>query len=770
MTRRFSVLSTSTVRGLLVVLIVAVAALAYATTAVATSLTPGDVVVERDGNGGAEALTSSATPLYLDEFGPLGGLATSIALPTTESGSNKPITDSGGATSDGGLTLSANGECLVTAGIDAKPGTVHVLETKDTTNPRVVAVVNGAGEANTSTALTNFANENNPRSAASSECKKLWVGGNGTKTTGGVVAATLGAKEGTQLNEDKNVRDVEIANGQLYVSADPTVAGDVNVATVGTGLPTTKGQTITDLPFAKSGEPEEPYAYSFLTLGLGSTPDTLYIADRRKGGETAAIVKYGLNGEGKWIQHGSVEIPCEGCGAEEGVSGVTANDVNGLVTIYATVSGIGGKEGYLYRVNDASGVNGTFSGVPEEIAKAPVNEAWRGVAFAPGTTIGSGGTPPVAPTITAPEKALPAALGDPTNKTMPITVEDSAYAAKELTVRVTSSNEAAAPVSGISVTGTGKERVLHVTPGEVGLSKLSVTVEAPNGAFATWPIEYGVSANQGFESDRYYSANGATSASFSVGGGYMITAGDETNEIRLYKERDSGPPLKTWNFDSELPYGATSINIHGAARAGNTAYFVGGFQQQQRGSPARPQLDVAVRITGSGAGTELNYIGSYTGLREDLTDWDQNNGSPLGLTESAAPGTMGESPTGFKIEGVEFLPGSTTEAYVTFRSPLEPKGEIKEGDRTKALVIPITNFSSLFSGNPGTTHATFGTALEWSMPNTKAEAGEATGLSIRSIRANGEGEYLIIASTANSKDNLVQVWGWDGEPEDDRCC
>ena len=81
---------------------------------------------------------------------------------------------------------------------------------------------------------------------------------------------------------------------------------------------------------------------------------------------------------------------------------------------------------------------------------------------------------------------------------------------------------------------------------------------------------------------------------------------------------------------------------------------------------------------------------------------------------------------------MEFLPGSTTEAYLTFRAPLEPPGEIKADDRNKALVIPVTNFSSLFSGNPGTTHATFGTPLEWNIPNPFAgEPEEAGGLSIR---------------------------------------
>ncbi len=41
------------------------------------------------------------------------------------------------------------------------------------------------------------------------------------------------------------------------------------------------------------------------------------------------------------------------------------------------------------------------------------------------------------------------------------------------------------------------------------------------------------------------------------------------------------------------------------------------------------------------------------------------------------------------------------------------------------------------------------------------------GLSIRQIRKNAEGEYLILASTANSSDTSYQLWGWDGETEDE---
>ena len=81
------------------------------------------MVVLRDGNGGVESITSNAMPVHLDEFGPLGGLAESIALPTVENEGgvgNKPFTNSGSASSEGLLTLSENGECLLAAGYKAK--------------------------------------------------------------------------------------------------------------------------------------------------------------------------------------------------------------------------------------------------------------------------------------------------------------------------------------------------------------------------------------------------------------------------------------------------------------------------------------------------------------------------------------------------------------------------------------------------------------------------------------------------------------------------
>ena len=51
----------------------------------AAGFTPGDIVVERVGNGGA-ALSSASQAVFLNEYTPTGTLVQSIALPTAVSG------------------------------------------------------------------------------------------------------------------------------------------------------------------------------------------------------------------------------------------------------------------------------------------------------------------------------------------------------------------------------------------------------------------------------------------------------------------------------------------------------------------------------------------------------------------------------------------------------------------------------------------------------------------------------------------------------------
>jgi hypothetical protein len=714
---------------------VALAATMLACAGVAhASLTAGDVVVYRVG-AGSGALSGTTVPVFLDEYDASGALVETIALPTSSSGANKPLVASGSATSEGLLTLSGDGNYLMATGYDTAVGAAKISESKSATVPRTVARVSAAGEVDTTTALTDFANENNPRSATSSDGTSIWVGG----AAGGVRHTTLGSSTSTGLNEtDKNVRAVSIFNGQLYASADPTKAGALTIATVGSGLPTTATQTIANLPF--STVPKQPYGYAFLTLGLGSTPDTLYVADN----EAGAVVKFGLS-EGKWVRDGSVAV--------SGVTGLTANDASGVVTIFATSGGLEGKgPGSLWKITDTSGLGGTLSGGASEIAKTPANESLRGVAFAPGTTIGSGGPPPPpTPTIVPAETSLPAALGDPTNATLGLTVADSGFEAGELTVTASSSNEAVAP--SVSVTGSGASRTLTVTPGAVGHSTITLTVQAPDSGKATTTIDYGVSANEGDASDRYYAGAGNASTAIDVGGGYMVVGDDEGNVLRLYHERSSGEPVKTFDFTKVLPVGTSEADIEASARVGDTLYWIGSLSNKKSGKAA-PEHDIvfAATLSGSGAGSELTYLGSYTHLREDIVAWDEANGNPLGLAASTAAGLPSNEADGFNAEGLEFAAGSSEAAYVAFRAPLQPPGK-----RNDALLIPVTNFASLVThGNPGAAAATFGSALQWDLG----------GLGLRELRRNAAGQFLAIAGTSDDSNSTFGLYAWDGNPAD----
>jgi hypothetical protein len=720
--------------------------------ATAAAFTPGDIVVYRVGDGGT-ALSGTSAPVFLDEYSPDGTLVRSVPMPSTASGSDKPLVASGSASSEGLLTLSADGRYLIAPGYDAAVGTAKIASTDSVSVPRTVARVDGSGDVDTSTALSDFATGNNPRSATSSNGTDLWVGG----AAGGPRYATLGSSTSTELDSGtyKNVRQVSVVDGQLYASADPTKAG-LTIGTVGSGLPIATGQAVTNLPFATP--PGDPYAYSLLTLAGDSgtaghgTPDTLYEADVTAG----AVVKYGLV-DGSWVAQGSVPVT--------GAAGLTANDDNGTVTIYVTSSG-DGTTGTLYRITDDSGIGGTLHGTASTLATLPANEAARGVAFAPGTAIGSGGgvnKPPTAePTITTPRAALPAALGDPTNPTLPITVGYANADADALTVTATSSDTSVAPAAGVTVTGSGADRTLTVAPGAVGDSTITLTVAAPDGTSASTQIRYGVSADltaavagAGGTDPHYYAGAGNASAAVDAGGGYALVADDENSVLRLYDLRRSGAPVKTFDFSGQLPLGGTEVDIESVARSGDLLYWEGSLSTSSSGAtaPARRTL-FATRMSGTGADTTLTYVGSYTGLLSDLVAWDQNNGhglgaDHLGLAASSAAGVDGHESDALNVEGLEFASDGST-AYLAFRAPLEPTT-----DRHLAMLVPVTNFAALpTGGNPGSVHATFGAPVFFDLG----------GLGIRDIRRNADGQYLMIAGTADDTNSGFALYTWDGNP------
>ncbi|HYF29817.1 MAG TPA: T9SS type A sorting domain-containing protein [Chitinophagaceae bacterium] len=321
-----------------------------------SAFTPGNIVIYRVGDG-SSALSATARPVFLDEYTTTGTLVQSVPMPTSVSGANRALTAQGTAFM-GWITRSTNREYLAVVGFNATPGTSVSLSNAATIN-RVVGLIRYDGTINTTTALSDYASAGQPMAAITNDGTNIWA----TGSTGGVRYTTAGTVGTTvQLaTTPTNLRVPEINDGQLYVSLP---AG--GVATVGTGLPTTAGQTITILPGLPSSG-GSPYQYVFMDMDAGvAGSDVLYIADATNG-----ILKFSLVG-GTWTANGSAGV------GTDVYRGLTATRSGSTVTLYATRA-----NSQLVSLVDASGYNGTLSGTPTLLATAATNTAFRGVALSP---------------------------------------------------------------------------------------------------------------------------------------------------------------------------------------------------------------------------------------------------------------------------------------------------------------------------------------------------------------------------------------------------
>jgi hypothetical protein len=332
----------------------------------AAALTQGNLFVYRVGATGGGVLGGTATPVFIDEFTTAGALVQSLAMPTVVNGLNGILTGSGTATSDGQLSVAGNGQFLMLTGYDTPIGTTGNVVSNAL--PRTVGRLALDGTLDTTTRLTDAGSgaSNNFRSVASNNGTDLWV----TTANGGVRYATLGGSTSTQLaTSPTTTRVVGIADGQLYMSA---MTGTTRLATVGTGLPTSTGNTVTNLPGFPTGTPtaSSPYGFFFADLSPSVAGlDTLYVSDDGVGG---GLQKYSLNG-GSWTLKGVVGVDTDDY---RGLTGV----VNGsTVSLFATIGG-----NRLVSLTDTSGYDATFSSsVVTTLATAGANNAFRGVALLP---------------------------------------------------------------------------------------------------------------------------------------------------------------------------------------------------------------------------------------------------------------------------------------------------------------------------------------------------------------------------------------------------
>ena len=217
-----------------------------------SSFTQGDVVVavERNGSGTGSYTDNQAAPLTLNEYDPSGAsMVGSFELPQTRSGTNFAVSGEYGSSSEATLQLSGNGRYLTIIGygvnantFNANPGSFSLDPTNKALGrsgrltgqsysavPRVVALIGQNGSVNSSTALFNVFDANNPRSVYTVDGSSFYVSGQGTKgdATGGVFFAALGSHSATSITgadagggSSPDTREVQVVDGQLFVSTD----------------------------------------------------------------------------------------------------------------------------------------------------------------------------------------------------------------------------------------------------------------------------------------------------------------------------------------------------------------------------------------------------------------------------------------------------------------------------------------------------------------------------------------------------------------------
>ncbi len=809
---------------------------------------------------------SSTNVASLIEYTNSGNLQQIFSIPST---GTDALTLSYGATSEGALSRSPSGYYLGLAG--------YRTGTSGSGTDRVIVRVNSTGTVNAKSVIPNAEGHtnNNIRAAVfNDDGSRFWTSGTGTG--GGVRTNVFEATSGSvQVSSTlTNTRAINIFNSQLYVSsASGTFQG---LSAVGTGLPTSTGNTIAILPGFSTASGPSSYGFA-----INSSSTIAYVADDRA---TA------LGGIQKWtFSSGAWTLAYTlGTGvANIGTRGLTVDWTGTNPIIYATTA-----EATLNRIIKITDTGATST--VSTLATSSANNIFRGIAFSPtlaptsvslsvssntgtevGTTVitvtatasspvvgnqtvslGVTGTNITAgdyilsnSTITIPNGSTTGSvtftiiddilaensetailtisnpssgiiLGSPITQNITITdndntaptilidvsttsnyvdggitvspvgsfavsgvindstdpgktlgidftIGDAETTVSALTVTVSSSNLAVVPTANLALTGTGASRNLKITPAAVGYSTITISVN--DGISTTsFIVNYAASAASSTPiNSRYLTGKSDASTAIVIDADYMLVGDDEDQKLRLYNRNNSGLPVNSFDFSASLNLTDLSggvpreVDIEAATRVGNSIFWMGSESNAASGN-SRPNRNRIFKtdIAGTGINTTLTYVSRYDFMKDDIIAWDVNNthgkgANYYGLANSAAANVIPESTNldGYNIEGLEMAPNNTT-AYIAFRAP-----QTVPNNRTKALIIPVTNFTTILSSNGGITgSATFGTPIELNLD----------GRGIREIRKNANNEYLIIAGASTDGIALkdFRLYAWTGNPND----
>jgi hypothetical protein len=336
----------------------------------------GNIVVYRAGDGAA-ALSANGTAIFLDEITPAGAFVRSIALPTTVVGSNKAILANGTSTTEGAMSRSSDGTVLVIGGYNGTLGAAVSTIASATIN-RSIAVVDGGGNVDVTTSLTDAHSTGNIRSVTSTNGLNIWTLGSNE----GIRYCTKGANTSTLVSStNTNNRCFAINNTNIFFTHGSGTT--LNRIMELPGFPTAGPVTATGLTGIVIGTAPVNSYYQFILFDLSSAEpglDVMYVASDVAG--NVGIIKFSKVA-GTWTSNGTM------VSATDIFRGLTGEVSGTDVTLYATRKSVTGGQQELVSVRDVTGYNVAPVAAPvfTLLATAATNTTFRGVALAPTTAL-----------------------------------------------------------------------------------------------------------------------------------------------------------------------------------------------------------------------------------------------------------------------------------------------------------------------------------------------------------------------------------------------
>lgn len=329
-------------------------------------LAPGDdrVWVVRVGDGLA-SLSATAAPVAIEILnGTTGASAsTTLALPTTASGSNLGLTLTGNAGAEGSLARSLDGRFVVMGGYNLPVGT---SAPNLATGARVIARINAAGVIDTRTTLGTVSDHVAIRAVATVDGSAFWSV-HANSSDGDINYTPYGGIPAAMAVTNRAIfRHIAVFGDQLFTTSSTPAGSGLFVASP---LPRAPGGVIALGPGFPAAMTLSPYNVVLFDRDGNGAADVAFLADDRVV-PTGGVMCWRLV-SGTWTQQGSV------AGLPTGIRGLAGRTAGSDYVLYGATTETRAR---LLRLD----VNGaTLASRVTPLATAPMYTTYRGIALAP---------------------------------------------------------------------------------------------------------------------------------------------------------------------------------------------------------------------------------------------------------------------------------------------------------------------------------------------------------------------------------------------------